>query len=69
MFRADFVRATVKVKPHVARSVAMRKRLVSLPGLVVFPVARWVDFLPRPVDFDFQIRRLRLLSVWASRLE
>ena len=68
VFRADFVQASV-VKPHVARSVAGRKRLAPCPGLVVFPVARWVDFLPPQVDFGFQIRDLRLLSVSASRLE
>jgi hypothetical protein len=28
-----------------------------------------VDFLPRRVDFDFQIRGLRLISVSASRLD
>ena len=69
VFRADFVRASVKVNPAVARSVAMRKRLVSCPGLVVSPVSRQVDFLPRRVDFDFQIRGLRLLLVSASRLD
>jgi hypothetical protein len=68
-FRADFVRASVKVKPRVARSMAIRKRLVSCPGLVVFPISRQVDFPPRRVDFDFQIRGLRLLLVSASRLE
>ena len=69
MFRADFVRVSVKVKPRVARSMAMRKRLVSCPGLVVFPISRQVDFPPRRVDFDFQIRGLRLLLVSASRLD
>ena len=69
MFRADFVRASVKVKPPVVRPVAMRKHLVSCPGLVVFPISRQVDFPPQPVDFDFQIRGLRLLSVSASRLD
>ena len=69
VFRADFVRVSVKVKPRVAHSVAMRKRLVSCPGLVVFPVSRQVDFLPRRVDFDFQIRGLLLFSVSASRLD
>jgi hypothetical protein len=68
-FRADFVRASLKVKPRVARSMAMRKRLLSCPGLVVFPISRQVDFPPRRVDFDFQIRGLRLLLVSASRLE
>ena len=68
-FRADFVRVAVKVKPHVGRSRAKRKRLASRPGLVVFPVARWVDFLPPRVDFDFQIRDLRLLSVSKLRLD
>jgi hypothetical protein len=58
VFRADFVRVSVKVKPRVARSMAMRKRLVSCPGLVVFPISRQVDFPPRRVDFDFQIRGL-----------
>jgi hypothetical protein len=66
---ADFVRASVKVKPAVARSMAMRKRLVSCPGLVASPVLHQVDFLPRRVDFDFQIRGLRLISVSASRLD
>ena len=69
MFRTDFVRASVKVTPRVARSAAMRKRLVSCPGLVVFPVSRQVDFPRRRVDFDFQIRGLRLLLVSASRLD
>ena len=69
VFRADFVRVSVKVKPRVAHSVAMQKRLVSCPGLVVFPISRQVDFPPRRVDFDFQIRGLRLLLVSASRLE
>jgi len=69
VFRADFVRASLKVKPRVARSMAMRKRLVSCPGLVVFPISRQVDFPPRRVDFDFQIRGLRPLLVSASRLE
>jgi hypothetical protein len=68
-FRADFVRASVKVKPRVARSMAIRKRLVSCPGLVVFPISRQVDFPPRRVDFDFQIRGLRLLLVSQSRLD
>jgi hypothetical protein len=69
VFRADFVRVSVKVKPRVAHSVAMRKRLVSCPGLVVFPVSRQADFPPRRVDFDFQIRGLRVLLVSASRLD
>jgi hypothetical protein len=68
VFRADFVRVSVKVKPRVAHSVAMRKRL-SCPGRVVFPVSRQADFPPRRVDFDFQIRGLRLLLVSASRLD
>jgi len=66
VLRADFVRASVKVKPAVARSMAMRKRLVSCPGLVASPVLHQVDFLLRRVDFDFQIRDLRLISVSAS---
>jgi hypothetical protein len=69
VFRADFVRVSVKVKPRVARSVALQKRLVSCPGLVVFPVSRQADLPPRRVDFDFQIRGLRLLLVSASRLD
>jgi hypothetical protein len=47
----------------------MGKRLVSCPGLVVFPVSRQADFPPRRVDFDFQIRGLRVLLVSASRLD
>jgi hypothetical protein len=69
VFRARFVPASVKVKLHVARPVVGRKRLAPCPGLVVFPVARLVDFPPRRVDFGFQIRDLRLLSVSASRLQ
>ena len=69
VLRADFVRASVEVKPRVVHSVARRKRLASCPGLVVYPGVRWVDFLPRRVDFDFQIRGLRLLSVSLSHLE
>lgn len=68
-FRADFVGASVKVKPRAVRSVAKRKRLASRPGLVVFPVAHWGDFLRQRVDFGFRIRGLRLLLVSASRLE
>jgi len=69
VFRADFVRASVTVKPAAAHSVAARKRLVLRPGLVVSPVSHQVDFLPRRVDFDFQSRGLRLISVSASRLD
>jgi hypothetical protein len=68
-FRADFVQALLKVKLPVVRLVAKQKRLASCPGLVVFLISRQVDFPPRRVDFDFQIRGLRLLSVSASRLE
>jgi hypothetical protein len=69
VFRADFVRVSVKVKPAAARSVAMRKRLVSWPGLAVFPISPQADFPRQRVDFDFQIQGLRLLLVLASRLE
>src|SRR5205085_11592001 len=67
-FRADF-QALLKAKPPVVRLVAKQKRLASCPGLVVFRISRQVDLPPRRVDFDFQIRGLRLLSVSASRLE
>ena len=66
VFRADFVRVSVKVKPRVAHSVAMRKRLVSCPGLAVFPISPQADFPRQRVDFDFQIRGLRLISASAS---
>lgn len=49
--------------------MAMRKRPVSCLGLVAFPISHQVGFPLRQVDFDFQIRGLRLLSVSPSHSE
>ena len=70
MFRADFVGASAKLKPRVVRSVAKLKRLVSCLGhLAAFPISPRVDFPPRRVDFDFQIRALLVFLVSALRLD
>ena len=69
MFRMDFVRRLVKVKPLALRSMAMPRRLVSHRGRAVSPVLHQADFPPRPVDSDFQIRGLRVFSVSPSRLD